>query len=521
MTVKENIERVRMESDIVDVIMDYNVVIEQKGPVYKGLCPFHAEKTPSFTVYPETQSFYCFGCNKGGDVFAFVGMMDNTPFREAFQKLADKNVIPLNRPAHKPHSMRERHNYKIHTEREKIDMITAACYSEAYMMARHTLLFKSDGKIAANHLRENGFTDDHIKRLEIGAYTPSIRKHLWDIYGEERLRQTGLISYGMGYNYQLVMPHRDLKGDIVGLVARLVNCGVYSNGDPLPKYRFTNNLDKSIPFNLFGAADDIRKRREVIIVEGHFDALTLVAHDFPQVISLAGNSLSRVHIDYLKDLEVKTAYLYLDNDSPGIAATEKALKLLAGCEEIYPFVVETSQDCKDAKAYFKAYSEHPNPSEAFMERLRSAKSGWKWLADSMALKVQSDRDKVLVIEEAKDVYSMIYDPISKQDFLKTFSEGLKVSSGDLKKMFLAKPPWKKARPNALELLLERINLMITNNKSIFDIQEFIKEHYQANRHKMSRDEKNATSIINVMCGKCDIEGIRSFVDSKLAAIKEQ
>lgn len=504
---RNNIEKVRSSVDIAGIVEEYGIALKKEGKILKGLCPFHSEKTPSFTVYPENQSFYCFGCCKSGDVFAFVGIKENIPFNEALQKLANRTSIVLH------HDSRN--------NRQTNQNSTEDCtfiYSEAFKLSKQALAEPREGRQTLNFLLSRGFTEESIKSLDVGAYTPGIRKHLQTQYGDEVLKKSGLASYGMGFNYQPVLPHRNANGSIVGLIMRLILKGAYTDGTPLPKYRFTVNLDKSVPFNLYNASREIGQKKDVIIVEGHLDALCLIAHGFKNTIALGGNFLSGSNIEHVKKCGAKNIYLFLDSDEPGCAGTEKAIKSLLDHAGLYPFVITLNQKYKDANEYFLAYNEHPNPGEAFLEHIVNAKMGWKWLASRMGQGIKGDKEKLLIIEDGEEIFLKISDPICQQDFLKSFATAIGVPLADLKKKYRVQPQTgKKARSNQF---LNKVKLMIESDRSILEIQDYLKRFYFENKSKMSREEKSTTSFLNTLCTQYDMRGIKDFVDVKIKAQME-
>jgi len=305
------------------------VHLKPAGKGFKGLCPFHEEKTPSFMVSPEKQLFHCFGCGEGGNVFNFLMKYEKLSFFEAVKMLAQKSGVPL--------PVDEEKEDILHKKKErlyKLNNLVANYYREC--------LFRSNqGKKIINYLKKRGIIDTSVEKYKLGYAPPN-----WDAltnflkkkgYSYEELIKAGLIkkskTEGKYIDYfrdRIIFPIFNLSGRAIGFGGRVLD-------DSLPKYiNSPETLVYNKGSNLYSlnfAREDIRKKNYIIIVEGYTDVLITQQYEFNNVAASLGTALTTKQIDLIKRF-TDTVLIAYDADSAGNMATLRSLDLLvkAGLE---------------------------------------------------------------------------------------------------------------------------------------------------------------------------------------------
>ena len=304
------IEEVKQRSDIIEVINEYTT-LKKAGRLYRGLCPFHSEKTPSFFVYPEEQTWHCFGsCNTGGDVFSFIMKKQSVGFGEALQLLADRKGIKV--PLHTG-------NTESKSEKERLYEINQA----AAQYYNNIFLNDSSAAPVREYLKKRGVSSNTAVLFQLG-YAPNswdaLQRHLTTAgFNENEILNSGLIIKSDEgkthdrFRHKLMIPICDVKGRVSGFGSRVLD-------DSQPKYINSSQtavFDKS--GSLYGinhAANIIRTKDRAIIVEGYMDVI--IAHQYGEdnVIASMGTSITEKQIAIIKRL-TRNVYLALDPDSAG------------------------------------------------------------------------------------------------------------------------------------------------------------------------------------------------------------
>jgi len=306
------IDDIKQRLDIVDVISSY-LKLEKAGRNFKALCPFHQEKTPSFFIFPDRQSWRCFGCGAGGDLFSFVMKKEGTDFGETLKTLADKAGVSLERK-------------KDTIESKSIDRLYQI--NEAAAQYFHDLLLRAPAAEGARDyaMKKRGLTSKTMDDFQLGfSAGEGLRKHLLDRgYSDKELLALRLLGEKEGRTYdffrhRLMFPIKDIKGRVVGFGARALD-------DSIPKYLNspqTAIFDKSsILYAIDRAKGAIKEKGQVVIVEGYMDVITAHQYGFTNVVASMGTALTEKQIKVLKGL-TKVVSLALDPDSAGLAATER------------------------------------------------------------------------------------------------------------------------------------------------------------------------------------------------------
>ena len=311
------IDEVKQKTDIASVVSQY-VALKKAGRNLVGLCPFHGERNPSFFVYLEQQSWHCFGCNTGGDVFSFLMKKENLDFGEALRLLAQSAGVTL--PSH-PGRDEEKE------EKERFFKINEA----AAQYFQNLLLNSPGGTKARNCIQSRGFTEKTASEFQMGYSLnewDDLKKHLQERgYTEDELVQVGLmVKSDNGRTYdrfrdKLMFPILDIKGHVIGFGARVLD-------DSLPKYMNspqTPAFDKSR--NLYGinlSAAAIRQQDTAVIVEGYVDVITAHQNGFNNVVASMGTAVTEAQVSSLKRLS-RNLVLALDADAAGEEAMLRAV----------------------------------------------------------------------------------------------------------------------------------------------------------------------------------------------------
>ncbi len=316
----ELIEEVRSRNDIVDVIGGY-VRLQKKGSTYFGLCPFHNEKTGSFSVSPGKQMYYCFGCGAGGNVFTFLMQYENFTFGEAMQQLADRVGIEL--PQQEMTSAQKREADK----RARLLEIN----KEAAMYF-YRLLRSPRGQNAYQYFKKRELSDETMQRFGLGysdQYSDDLYRYLRSKgYDDQILKETGLVTidevrggHDKFWN-RAMFPIMDVHNRVIGFGGRVM-------GDGEPKYLNspeTKIFDKSR--NLYGLniARSTRKN-QLLLCEGYMDVIALHQAGFDNAVASLGTALTSGHANLLKRY-TKEVYLTYDSDGAGVKAALRAIPIL-------------------------------------------------------------------------------------------------------------------------------------------------------------------------------------------------
>ena len=351
------IEEVRMKNDIVDVVSQY-VKLNRRGNTYFGLCPFHNEKTPSFSVTPSKQMYYCFGCGAGGNVYNFVMEYENYTFGEALQHLADRAGVQL------PKIEYSREAREKAEKRATLLEINKLAASYFYYQLR-----RENGSQAYTYLINRGVSEDTIKKFGLGysdKYSDDLYKFLKSKnYSDDLLRESGLFNvderHGMYDKFwnRVIFPIMDVNNRVIGFGGRVM-------GDGKPKYLNspeTKIFDKSR--NLYGLNIARTTRKNYLILcEGYMDVISMHQAGFTNAVASLGTALTSGHASLLKRYTQEVLLLY-DSDDAGVRAALRAIPILR--EAGITSRVVSLKPHKDPDEFIKALG-----GEEFEKRLERA-----------------------------------------------------------------------------------------------------------------------------------------------------
>jgi DNA primase len=317
-------ERVKQQADIVRVVGEY-VQLKKAGQNFRGLCPFHSEKTPSFNVHATKQIYHCFGCGKGGDVFNFVMEMEKCAFPEAIRIVAEKCGIAIPRP--KERSPGEK---KENQQRAAL----AEMHREAQAFFVKQLESTAEGKLGLAYLEDRGLDKDAIERFGIG-YAPSggdtLLRFLKAKYPDKLLVESGLVSRGEQGGRLFDRFRRRITFPISNESGKIVAFGCRALGDDQPKYLNSPETPiyskSNVLYHLDRAKDAMRRQDFAVLVEGYMDAIAVARAGISNVVASCGTSLAEPQIKLLGRFTKRVVVNY-DPDTAGQAATERSLVLL-------------------------------------------------------------------------------------------------------------------------------------------------------------------------------------------------
>ena len=317
-------DRVKQQADIVRVVGDY-VRLKKTGKDFSGLCPFHQEKTPSFTVSPLKQIFYCFGCGKGGDVFNFVMEMEKSPFPEAVRTVAEKCGIAIPRP-------RERSPEERQENQQRSQLVEM--HREAQAFFTRQISGTLEGKAARAYLEDRGIDNKTIDRFGIG-YAPSdgdaLLRAFKQKYPEKLLVESGLISRGEDSGRLFDRFRRRITFPIANESGKIVAFGARALGEDMPKYLNSPETPiyskSNVLYHLDRAKEALRRADFAVLVEGYMDAIAVARAGISNVVASCGTSLAEPQIKLLSRF-TKRVIINYDPDNAGQLAAERSVALL-------------------------------------------------------------------------------------------------------------------------------------------------------------------------------------------------
>lgn len=351
------VEEIRMKNDIVDVISTY-VKLQRKGSSYFGLCPFHNEKSPSFSVSPSKQMYYCFGCGAGGNVFTFVMEYENYSFQEAINYLADRVGIELPEIEYSEEA------------KKQADLKTTILEINKQAANYFYYQLKNEaGEVAYHYLTNRELSDETIKKFGLG-YSNKYSNDLFEFlkkkgYSDEILKQSGLFNidekkgvYDKFWN-RVIFPIMDVNNRVIGFGGRVM-------GDGSPKYLNspeTKVFDKSR--NLYGLNFARTSRKHYLLLcEGYMDVIALHQAGFTNAVASLGTALTQGHANLMKRY-TEQVYITYDSDGAGIKAAIRAIPIL---KEVGMTVkIINMKPYKDPDEFIKNLG-----AEAFEERIEKA-----------------------------------------------------------------------------------------------------------------------------------------------------
>ncbi len=417
------VEIILQEVDLVEVVGEY-VPLKKAGKNYKGLCPFHQEKTPSFSVSPEKNLYYCFGCGAGGNVFNFLMEIENIPFKEALEMLARQQGIELE----SPDPAREK------AHRRKKDLMFEL-YRLVARFYQYILLETKAGSEAREYLEKRDYPMEWSKKVGLGLAPPgwdNLLKYLEKKgYQPAFLEEAGLVIKGRKGYYdrfrdRLMFTIFNRRDHPIAFGGRLL-----SDAKDQPKYlNSPETLLYSKSRNLYGinwAADAIREKESVLVVEGYTDVLSLHLYGMENSVASLGTALTLDQARLLKRFASRV-YIAYDSDIAGETATRRGLEILRQ-EGLKVFIVELEEGMDPDDAV------REKGLDFFSEKVKSSKNYLEYLLNRACEKfdLDSSSGRIEAGQECVRVLGNIDNEIERQVYLKYVAEKLDLDAGGLER----------------------------------------------------------------------------------------
>lgn len=416
----EKINQIREAVDIVDLIGEY-VQLKKQGRNYFGLCPFHGENSPSFSVSTEKQIFHCFGCGAGGNIFTFLMDIEGYNFVESAKVLAEKGNVPL--------------DVEMNKDSKRSNMPAGSQQMvEAHDLLRkfyhHLLVNTKEGQDALEYLLKRGFTEETIEKFQIGYSLDS-----WDFVSKfllkrgfpaEYMEQAGLIiyrekdeSYFDRFRNRVMFPIMDHQGNTIAFSGRAM-------GDDEPKYLNSPetpifNKSKTL-YNFHHARPHIRKKEQVVIFEGFVDCISAVRAGVENSVATMGTALTDQHIQLLKRNTDQILICY-DSDSAGLNAANRAVNMLQDHE--FSVKVALMPDKMDPDDYIKEFGEKSFVSEVIGASLTYMAFKMHYLRRGK--NVNNEGDRIQYIEEVLKEISRLPNAVERDHYLRQLSSEFSLS----------------------------------------------------------------------------------------------
>ena len=322
-TYQDVVLQIKDRLDIVDVISKY-VILKKSGGNYWGCCPFHNEKTPSFSVSPAKQIYKCFGCGEGGDVLSFLMKINNQSFHEVVKEQAELLGIEL------PSSFDKSQDNK------DTKALIYSCMSDTAEFFKNNLL-KDKNSAAYMYLKSRGITDENIETYKLGFALNSydeLQKHLKEKYSQEILDKAGLVikrennaGYVDRFRNRITIPIFDDKGNIVAFGARAIEQGQnpkYLNSPDTIVYNKSHIL-----YGLYQAKEAIKEKDAIVIMEGYFDVISAQVNGVKNAVGACGTALTESHVKLIsRYTQSRRIYLAFDTDKAGQNATKRGADVI-------------------------------------------------------------------------------------------------------------------------------------------------------------------------------------------------
>jgi DNA primase len=434
---EEKIAEIRSVADIVDVVSEA-VALKKAGRNFLGLCPFHSEKTPSFTVSPDKQIFYCFGCGTGGNVFSFLMKQDGVSFPEAVRSLARRFGVAL-----PDHGLTPEQKQRMQ-EREQLFEINKSA------MAYYRQMLEQDaaGRRALNYLSRRGFSADARNEFELG-YAPEGWDNLLQHLQRKGLRPQAIEKAGLAvprknssghydrFRDRVMFPIIDISGQVIGFGGRVLD-------DSLPKYlnspeTAVYNKSRSL-YGLSAARRHCREEAAVFVVEGYFDAIALYQHGVRNVVATLGTALTADHLRILRGLigENGRVILVYDSDEAGVNAARRSIAVFdKSFVDAQFLILETGHD---PDTYVFKYG-----PEAFRQSAAGAMGAFSFLlAGAVSRHGLTVEGKIRIIAELEQPLAAVNDSVERAVYLKELAERIGVDEAAIRQRLAVLGPSKAA-----------------------------------------------------------------------------
>ncbi len=415
----------------IDTVIGSYVSMKRSNKDYVALCPFHSEKTPSFHVYSDTQSFYCFGCQKGGDVITFIKEIENLDYVEAINLLAQRAGLEV------PQTSSDNSNAELKKRIYSINREAANYYFRQ--------LVSGQNKNGLKYFASRSLKPETIKKYGLGFAPPEwdgLKKHLHSLgYTENEMITAGVVSAGKNgkstydtFRNRVMFPILDLRGNVIAFGGRVLDDSIpkYLNTSDTPVFKKSRNL-----FSLNHAKNSNVKK--LILAEGYMDVIAINQAGFENVVATLGTSLTAEQASIMKNYADEVIISY-DSDSAGQKATHRAISLLSNAGITAKII--KMENAKDPDEYIKKFGVQrfkmllENSDGAINYELEKCKNG---------LDIESDTGKVEFLKRAVIVLSQIPNPLERDVYILKIAKQNEVNT---------------------DILRSQVNKTVKNNKDI-------------------------------------------------------
>ena len=499
-TLEELVSQIKDRLDIVDVVSQ-QVILKKNGSHYWGLCPFHKEKTPSFSVNPALGIYKCFGCGEGGDAISFIMKTQNKDFMEVITELAERFGLEM------PKNIQKNEGTKILKE----EMVRACSKAVEFYNLRLLKDKSPETTHVIEYLTKRGITQEIIEKYSLGlapkAYSTFYKKYKSD-FTDEVLEKAGLIiktregEYIDRFRNRIIIPIQNEFGEYVAFGARAI--------EPEQQPKYLNSSDSLIYnkskllYGLYQAKDAIKKDDSVVLMEGYFDVISAQAHGIENAVASCGTSLTADHIKLLsRYTPSRRIYLSFDTDSAGQKATKRNAELIKeaflGLGNIKQFdesYLSTSDDKYSCEIRVIAPPEGKDPDEFI--RSVGAESYKEYMAHAPLLldfqinnilkeKPKTPTEKTKTVKELIPILQEIQNEIIRYEYIKMIADNLQIDE------------------NALARELKKVKSVQTVSTS--DSERIVKKNVSI----VEKAQKNLLSVFLVNDNQLSIEQINQII----------
>ncbi len=500
-TLEELVSQIKDRLDIVDVVSQ-QVILKKNGAHHWGLCPFHKEKTPSFSVNPSMGIYKCFGCGEGGDAISFIMKTQNKEFMQVITELAEKFGLEM------PAKLQKSGNKGL-----KEDMIKACKKAAEFYNLRLLKDKNPETTKVLDYLLNRGITKEIIEKYTLGVASKAydeFYKKFKDEFSDEVLEKAGLIlktkegdKYIDRFRNRVIIPIQNEFGDYVAFGARAIE------KDQMPKYLNSSDsliYNKSkLLYGLYTAKDAIKKEDSVVLMEGYFDVISAQAHGIENAVASCGTALTAEHIKLLsRYTPSRKIYLSFDTDSAGQKATQRNAELIKeafqGLGDIKQFdesYISTANDKYSCEIRVIAPPEGKDPdefirsvgAESYREYMQHAPLLLDYQINAiMKEKPKTPTDKTKIVKELIPILQEIQNEIIQSEYIRMIADTLNIDF------------------NALVREVKKTRMLVTSPSQ--EIERIVKKDVPI----LEKAQKNLLSVFLVSDNRISFDKIKQMID---------
>ncbi len=422
------IDEVRERADIVDIVSQY-VTLKRTGANYKGLCPFHPEKTPSFTVTPDKGIYKCFGCGAGGNVFTFLEEQQQQSFAEIVRELARQYGIPM------------RYSEESNSEEEIFRNTLRQINQQALQFFQQQLNDPEQGHEARAYLKQRGVQEHFIQRFQLGYAANDWQMLIEHLrrqgIKDEALEKSGLFKRSDKSNrlydffrHRIIFPILSLNGDVIAFGGRTLDPDLgakYINSPETEIYSKGKNV-----YGIHLAKQAIRKKDRVILVEGYLDVISAHQAGFEETVAALGTALTQAQSrQLLRFTDSKTLIMSYDADAAGQKAAEKGAEILEQITQGIPMRLQVLQipDKEDPDTFLQKFG-----AEAFEDLLQNAKAFSAYYFDQLLNRndLKSSVGKSIAAKACIEALLKMQDPVLQDEYVRYVASRLEIEESALR-----------------------------------------------------------------------------------------